>query len=493
MSGLNISERLASIRQEQELPERFSSEVLNAAEAAVAAFETAGMAGRVDLRHLDFETLDPESSTDLDQAFAVSSDGNNVILHYALADIAAFAPSGGVIEAEALTRGVTVYAPDQRVPLYPPLLSQDLASLLPAGPRPAVVMEVSISPSGEPTLLNAVRAVIHSRRKRAYETTEPSDLDPLVVELFRRISLAEVERGATKINWAEQEVVRDDGVPGGYSLVLRPMRPSEEVNAAMSLAVNIAIAKVMLENKTGLFRIMPGPDSKQQRGLRRVARALGISWKRDQDLREILPQLDPGDERHKKFLLEARRAGRGASYALFDPASPPFHSALASVYAHATAPMRRLADRYVIELVLLLLNEQPIKELEDSLFQMPGIMAAADRRARFVETAVIDLLEAVAMVGRVGETFDATILEKSSGGVVVQLTDPPVRARASQPKTSSAPPISGEPSESQKSAERTDDPPGEDTSDDGKDELVRVRLTDVDVDRRQVKFVIVNE
>jgi exoribonuclease R len=501
--GVDLALRLAAIREEQNLPESFSPDVMNAAATAVAAFGAAGLNDRVDLRNLVFETLDPESSTDLDQAFAVSLDGDDVVLHYALADIAVFAPTGGVIEAEALVRGVTVYAPDKRVSLYPPLLSQDAASLLPDGPRPAVVMEVVVSPTGEPTLRNAFRAVIQSQRKRAYETTEPSDLDPLVVELYRRVSLAEVDRGAAKINWAEQEVVHDVESPGGYSLVLRPMRPSEEVNAAMSLAVNIAIAKTMLDHKTGLFRIMPGPDPKQQRGLRRVARALGISWRRNQDLRDLLPELVPGDPRHKKFLLEARRAGRGASYALYDETTPPFHSALASVYAHATAPMRRLADRYVIELVLLLVQGKPISEVERSLTKMPAIMAAADRRSRLAETAVIDLLEAVAMIGRVGQTFDATILEKSAGGVVVQLSDPPVRARANRPENSRLPAGEQPPKiDANKSVNKFGDNKfgdnkfgdnkfGDDDSDDNENELVQVMLTDVDVDQRRVKFVLV--
>jgi exoribonuclease R len=476
-TAADVTERLAALRHEQHLPDRFSNSVEVAAEnAAQTVFSGGPGTQRLDLTDLRFETLDPFASTDLDQAFAISADGEDIVLHYALADIEAFAPRGGVIEQEAWRRGVTVYAPDVRVPLYPAILSQNAASLLPGGPRPAVVFNVQVSPDGEPTLRSVTRAVIRSRTKRAYETTELADLNPLIVELHRRNTAAETRRGATKIDWPEQQVVPDPAAPGGFGLELRPMLPSEEVNASMSLAVNIAVAKVMLEHKTGLFRIMPGPDPVQQKGLRRVARALGIDWRPDADLRSLLPTLDTSLPQHAKFLVEARRAGRGASYAVFDPSTPPWHSALASYYAHATAPMRRLADRYVIELVLALEGSSPSDSLgpvASALAKMPAIMAAADRRARAVESGAIDLLEAVALSGRVGDLFTATILESSAGGFVVQLADPPVRARATVLKSS----------EAATSALARVDSNGPDSG-----EQVQVRLSSVDLDARRVKF-----
>jgi exoribonuclease R len=480
-TAADVVERLAALRHEQNLPDRFADDVEAAAQnAAQSVFPCGPGTERIDLTDLRFETLDPFSSTDLDQAFAISADGEDIVLHYALADIEAFAPRGGVIEQEAWRRGVTVYAPDVRVPLYPAILSQNVASLLPDGPRPAVVLNVQVSPDGEPTLRSATRAVIRSRTKRAYEATELADLNPLIVELHRRNTAAETRRGATKIDWPEQEVVPDPSAPGGFGLELRPMLPSEEVNASMSLAVNIAVAKLMLEQKTGLFRIMPGPDPVQQKGLRRVARALGIEWRSNVDLRSLLPTLDTSLSQHAKFLIEARRAGQGASYAVFDPAVPPWHSALASSYAHATAPMRRLADRYVIELVLALEGSSLSDSLGpvlSALAKMPAIMAAADRRARAVESGAIDLLEAVALSGRVGEVFAATILESSAGGFVVQLADPPVRARATVLKSSEGATVVA-PSA----------PAGVDSNEPDSGEQVQVRLSLVDLDARRVKF-----
>ena len=76
-----------------------------------------------------FVTLDPASATDLDQAFGIEAAGGELILHYAIADVAWFVNEGGAIDAEAWARGETLYLPDGKAGLYPPILSEGAASL----------------------------------------------------------------------------------------------------------------------------------------------------------------------------------------------------------------------------------------------------------------------------------------------------------------------------------------------------------------------------
>ncbi len=133
-----LSEGLARLRGRFSVPDEFPPEVLAEAER---------MAGCAPDAHADwtdhaFVTLDPATSTDLDQAFVIEQAGPDLLLHYALADIGWFVPEGGAMEAEAWTRGVTLYLPDGRARLYPPILSENIASLLPDGPRPAIVVTV---------------------------------------------------------------------------------------------------------------------------------------------------------------------------------------------------------------------------------------------------------------------------------------------------------------------------------------------------------------
>ena len=79
--------------------------------------------------------------------------------------------------------------------------------------------------------------------------------------------------------------------------------------------------------------------------------------------------LDPANPRHAAFHLAVRRAGPKASYAAFTPGVLPWHSAMAATYVHATAPLRRLADRFVIEATLQVANGQAVDSSLADAFQ----------------------------------------------------------------------------------------------------------------------------
>jgi exoribonuclease R len=56
-------------------------------------------------------------------------------------------------------------------------------------------------------------------------------------------------------------------------------------------------------------------------------------------------------------------------------------------------------------------------------------MAASDRRTNDVERAVIDLVEATVLAGRVGEVFDAVVLDAEEDRSTVVLSELAVEAR----------------------------------------------------------------
>ncbi|MEZ5298002.1 MAG: hypothetical protein R2697_17540 [Ilumatobacteraceae bacterium] len=89
-------------------------------------------------------------------------------------------------------------------------------------------------------------------------------------ELHRRIQLAEEARGAPRVEFPEQEIARVDG---RLRLQFRPRLESEEQNAALSLATNLAVGQALLAARTGLFRVMPDVDERRYRQLRNAARA----------------------------------------------------------------------------------------------------------------------------------------------------------------------------------------------------------------------------
>ncbi|MEW5684786.1 MAG: RNB domain-containing ribonuclease [Pseudomonadota bacterium] len=419
---------IRAIRSRFQVPGAFPPTTL--AEAAQAAAR--GFAGHADRTALPFVTLDPAGATDLDQAFAIEASGADLLLHYAIADVDAVVPAGGAIEAEAWRRGVTQYLPDGKAPLYPPVLSGGAASLRPDGPRPSVVFTIRVRPDGAAPLDGVARAMIRSRAQLAYETVRPEDLPPDFAALAKRLRAAEAERGATRLDPPEQEVTRR--ADGAYALGFRVRRQAEDDNALLSLATNLAVAETLRAHGVGLFRVMAPPDARAEARLRQTARAVGLSWPDMEPLAQFQRTLDPADPRHATFMLAVRRAGAPAGYQAYDPAQTPWHAAVGAPYAHATAPLRRLADRYVIAATLALANGQrPPETALEAFTRLPPVMARAERLAGELERAVIDLAEAVMLRGREGETFPARVTEVDERGARIQLCDLPVAARASVP------------------------------------------------------------
>jgi exoribonuclease R len=415
---------LAAIRAEFAVPDSFPPQVLEAADKA--ARRTPGE--HVDRTDRPFVTLDPATSTDLDQAFTIEPSGRDLLLHYAIADVAWFVRDGDPLDVEAWRRGETVYLPDGKAGLYPPAISEGAASLLPTGPRPAVIFTVRVAPDGGVRLDGAERASIRSRAKLAYDSVQAADLPADFAELHRRIAGAEAARGASRVDPPQQEVARAPG--GGYCLRFRPRLASEDQNAALSLATNMAVADALAAAGTGLFRVMPEPDARAVDRLRHTAAALGLTWPDAVPLPDFERTLDAADPKHAAFMLSLRRASQGASYAPFSPGARPWHAAVAATYAHATAPLRRLADRYVVQAALAVANGLPVPDPVTQAFaKLPPVMARADAIAGRIDRAVIDLAEAAMLQDRIGERFAAAVVDSDEDGARIQLRDVAVAAR----------------------------------------------------------------
>ena len=431
-AGRELRAGFARIRAELKLPEDFPPDVLAEAEQAAKAPDLP----TEDVTDLRFLTIDPPGSTDLDQAMHLERRGAGFRVRYAIADVAAFVRAGGAIDLEAHRRVETLYSPDQRTPLHPTVLSEGAASLLPDQVRPALLWTLDLDADGEQTAVDVRRALVRSRDRFDYGQVQ--DLVDAGTDDERLLLLAEVgklrmqlevERGGVSLPIPEQEVVEDGDT---FGLEYRTTRPVESWNEQISLMTGMAAADLMLHGEIGILRTLPkAPDGALQR-LRRAARALGVEWPADMSYAEVVHGLDPSNPRHAALLEEATSLLRGAGYTAFDGGIPEnaTHAAVAAEYAHATAPLRRLVDRYVGAVCLsLCAGEEVPGWVKAALPKLPDEMAEADRRAHELERECVALMEAAVMHGREGEEFDAVAVETDpKGGGTVQLADPAVRA-----------------------------------------------------------------
>jgi exoribonuclease R len=425
------------LRRELELPEAFPPAAQR--EADEAASRTALPAA--DRTDIPFVTIDPPTSRDLDQAMWIGRREGGYRVHYAIADVAAYVRPGGELEAETWRRGQTVYLPDSKVPLHPVALSEGAVSLLPDQVRAAVVWTIDLDSSGDTRSVRLERARVRSRAKLDYAGVQ-ADADagrlpePIAAlpELGALLVDRGFDRGAISLPLPEQDI-EPDGT--GWRLVLRAPYPVEEFNAQISLLTGMAAARVMLDGGIGLLRTMPAPREQAIAKLRAAAAPLGVDWPDGAPVGRVVAGVDPAHPRAAAFLDHAAELMRGAGYTAFDGKVPddPGHGAVAAPYAHVTAPLRRLADRYATEVCLALFGGAPVPDwVGAALPKLPEVMADTDRVASAAERAAVDLTEAVLLAGRVGEEFDAAVLDlddrpKRVPGGMIALDEPPVRAR----------------------------------------------------------------
>lgn len=456
----------ASVREEFAVRQEFPEEVVAEAQAAVAHPELPDR----DETLIEFITIDPPGSMDLDQAMHIelaADPDSHYRVRYAIADVPAFVAAGGATDAEVRLRGQTIYCPDTRVPLHPTIISEEAASLLPDVTRPAYVWDMLLDSDGRRVSASLYRAMVRSRRRYTYAevqaqvddgSAEPSLV--LLQELGRLRVARESERGGASLPMPEQEVHVEEG---RYFVRSRPLLEAEEWNAQISLLTGIVAADMMLRGGVGILRTMPPADEHSIDRFRRQATALGVDWPSGLGYGDFLRTLDRNEPSHLAVIHDATALFRGAGYTPFRSEIPEqtLQSAIAAPYAHVTAPLRRLVDRFGLAICAALDAGDPVPSWAvDALDELPDIMNASGQQARAVERGCLDAVEAAVLQTRVGEVFAAVVVDlTSSDKPIIQIAEPAIAAVA-----------------------------------EGEAELgsaIQVRLTTADVEARTVTFVVV--
>lgn len=518
-----------AIRSEFGLASTYPAEATAAARDAIDAF--AGI--RADRTDIPFVTIDPPGAMDLDQAVHIERTSFGYTVHYAIADVGAVVDPAGPLAREAGVRGQTFYLPDVIVPLHPPILSENSASLLPDQTRPVALWTIECDEHAEPQRFSVIRATVRSRARLDYASVQAdadaNRLHPSIAALpefgMRRIE-AGLARGAIGLRLPAQSVVRDGKAVGHWRLVVEPRTAADDWNEQISLLTGMCAARIMVDGsgpdgapgtgaRIALLRTMPPPADSAIDSMRRTAAALGVVWPADQPVGRMLAGLDPQAPATLVLMSEATGLLRGAGYTVVDgvaaagangsrvagarsadglssaggvrsaggadadsrsagdaessggagvpgatgsagaagvpggvggagslgggrtgaePTSGPHlnnlqHSAIGAPYAHVTAPLRRLADRFATEICLARCAGTEVPQwVRDGLVPTAESMKRSDSLAGKVERACIDLTEATLLAERSGSIFEAVVVREANGTrpAEVFIADPPV-------------------------------------------------------------------
>ncbi len=416
------------LRAELAVTADFGADVL--AEAAAATDRCAGE--RIDRRDLELVTIDPRGSLDLDQAVRVSADGDGYLVHYAIADVAALVEPGGLVDAESRRRGETLYFPDGNVPLHPRVLSEGAGSLLPGQDRAAVLWTVRVAADGAVIDAGVQRALVRSRARLDYAGVSADAaagrLHPAIEALpgFGRVRQQwALARGAVELDLPDQEVIVNDDPRAArtWTLRLAPSTPADRWNAQVSLLIGMCAGTMMRAAGTGLFRTLPAAAPEAVDELRAVAAHLRVPWPAGATPGQFLAGLPQEAPSTLALMSAGASLMRGAGYRALGAADPEpvpdaelVHAAVGGLYAHVTAPLRRLADRFATEVCLAAAAGTAVPDwVDEALPTLGKTMSRADAAAATAARRSVDLAEAVVLADQLGTRFEATVLRDPNG------------------------------------------------------------------------------
>jgi ribonuclease R len=453
LPNARITERLGSIRSEKtvsliaihahSIPHVFSRDVLAEAEAAMPV----GTEGREDWRRLPLVTIDPPDAKDHDDAVhAVADDdpGNpgGFVLTVAIADVAAYVRPGSAMDREALERGNSVYFPDRVVPMLPERISNDLCSLRPHEPRPALAVRMVIGPDGRKKRHSFHRVSMRSAAKLSYLQAQaaidgrPDDvtgpiLDPILRPLWEAYAAVKKARDAREplfLDLPERKIIlKPDGT---VDRVLVPERlDAHRLIEEFMILANVAAAEAL--EKAGselIYRVHDEPSLEKMRALGEVLASIGIKLPKEGALQPALFNRILGGvegSEHQLFINEVvLRSQSQAEYA----AENYGHFGLnLRRYAHFTSPIRRYADLVVHRALIaaLKLGKDGLSPdtTREELAEIGARISAAERRAMAAERETVDRLIAHHLADRIGAEFHGQISGVTKSGLFVKLAE----------------------------------------------------------------------
>ena len=274
------------------------------------------------------------SSRDLDQALHIERDGDGYLVHYAIADVAAFVAPGDPVDVEAHRRGETLYGADSKVPLHPTsLISEGAAWLLPDQVRPALLWTIKVDATGEGTDVDVERAGCAPRPSSTTTASQQAIDDGTADRVAdaaqggRRAAAGPRGRARRRVPAAARAGGRGRGRPLEPG-VPRRSSPVEQWNAQISLLTGMAAASLMVY---GAGR--PAPHPAAARPARRPAAAphragAGHRVARRAALPRLRPLPGPEQPTHAAMVIACTRLLRGSGYVAFDGEVPDTASTL---------------------------------------------------------------------------------------------------------------------------------------------------------------------
>src|SRR6202142_615578 len=379
--------------------------------------------GLRDLRQLPWSSIDNDSSRDLDQIEAAARVDGGIRVLVGIADVNADVEAGSPIDVHAAAQTTSVYTGVRTFPMLPEQLSTDLTSLNEGADRRAVVVEFVVSAQGEISAPAIYRALVRNKAQLTYNAVGP---------WLEGTAAAPKKLGALSFERPEtQPILTGDKVTG---IAIEKQNRAGALIEDFMVGANEVIARTLTEAGVSSIRRVVKTPERWPRIVELAAQHEGhLPAQPDAvALSAFLAQRKAADPDHfaDVSLTVIKLMGPG-EYVLMRPGEDaPGHFALAAHdYTHSTAPNRRFADLVTQRLIGAVLAKQPAPYSDDALDGIARNCTLKEDAARKVERIMQKRIAAVALAGRVGESFPAVVTGVTPKGVFVRVIDPPIEGR----------------------------------------------------------------
>jgi ribonuclease R len=434
------------IIHKMDLPDAFPLSVLKEASGIPPVVSADDLAGRMDLRGLNFFTIDGETARDFDDAVAVSRErGSRFKLLVSIADVGHYVREGSALDGEAFRRGTSVYFPERALPMLPPTLSTGICSLNPEEDRLCMTVSMEMDKLGRVLRVDFAPTVIHSRARLTYTLVKemlqqekgevpgsyPSLLEDLrtMAELSRLLRDRRRKRGSIDFDLPEPQVVLD--VQGRIEEIVKADRHiGHQIIEEFMIAANEAVARFLdQQGALSLHRVHEAPEGKKIEEFREFVEHLGYPLPlkgkvQPRVFQRLLGQVrgKPEEKSINYLLLRSMKQARYSEENLG-------HFALATPhYLHFTSPIRRYPDLVVHRILKEVLQhgEMPGRRRqrwEKRLAPVAEHSSQRERLAMEAEREIVDRKKVQFMRDKLGREFYGYISGVLPFGIFVELED----------------------------------------------------------------------
>ena len=444
------------VAMEYVISDSFPDEALLEAQKLSTAISSQEIMRRRDMRGILTFTIDPDEAKDFDDAisFKILDTGNYQIgIH--IADVTHYVHEFTALDDEAYQRGTSVYFVDRVVPMLPEQLSNQLCSLRPNEDKLCMSVILEMDQQAKVIRHKICRTVICSNYRLTYRQAQnildniekPTDKHlaqalSSVNALAKQLRASRFRQGA--INFESPEVhfrLDEDNEP--IDIFFHNSLDTNHLIEEFMLLANRVVAteigkkkKVTKEQESSknddakpmVYRVHDNPDPEKIGRLSNFIKRFGFNLKLSSNSKtthkHINALLDDCQGKPAQTLIETLTI-RAMAKAIYSTDNIGHYGLAFPYYTHFTSPIRRYPDMMVHRLVAkyLLQSKDKCRSDKEELEQACVHCSECELAAQMAERDSVKEMHAKWISKHLGEEFDAVISGVTEFGLFVQLTD----------------------------------------------------------------------